>query len=56
MLGKLHLPRAARQVIGIRDIRVNNYRDTGYLGKKLYRDTENSKTRFWYIEDRSSQF
>ena len=48
-------PEALLGVIGIRDIWVKNYRDMGYLGKKLkaYRIF---KKRFWDMEDQSSHF
>ena len=42
-------------VIGIRDIWVNNYRDTGYLGGKL-KGYGIFLKRFWDIEDRSYHF
>ena len=42
-------------VIGIRDIWVKNYRDKGYLGRKL-KGYGIFKKRFWDIEDRSSHF
>ena len=42
-------------VIGIRDIWVKNYRDTGYLGGKL-KGYGIFLKRFWDIEDRSYHF
>ena len=42
-------------VIGIQDIWVNNYRDTGYLGGKL-KGYGIFLKRFWDIEDRSYHF
>ena len=48
-------PEALLGVIGIRDIWVKNYRDTGYLGKKL-KAYGILKKIFWDIEDRSSHF
>ena len=49
-------PEALLGVIGIRDIWVKNYRDTGYLGKKLKGYGILKKKRFWDVEDRSSHF